>query len=74
MKTRRYKDRQLQKAYDIARVEGPKHPNTNTDGFSAYRAGLAGQPCRYIKTSISSIFWAAGADARHDQLKALTST
>lgn len=70
MKTRRYKDRMLQNAYDTARREGPNHPRSTTSGFEAYNAGFNGRRCNQIKGSIAYVFYCAGADARADLEKA----
>jgi hypothetical protein len=66
MKTRTFKNRGLQRMYDLFRYEEDNRYFYNTAAGNAYRLGREGHPDRNVPTSLAHAAWAAGADALHD--------
>jgi len=72
MKTRKFKNAGLQAMYDLFRTETPGQMFNGSAAAGAYRAGLNGFRDPGVPTSLQHAAWAAGADTRHDNEKAVS--
>lgn len=65
---RNFKDPRRKAAYQVARAHHAA-VSRRADGVgAAYRVGYAGQPSRFVRTSIAYAYWAAGVDNRRTHI------